>query len=78
MLHMKEIPMYVCRKVRSLERALEAALYAFCGELSGDRGLYRGSYREFLLRQKLEDGNAEMIRTVRGVGYRFCGQEKES
>ena len=30
------------------------------------------------LRQKLEDGNAEMIRTVRGVGYRFCGQEKES
>ena len=30
------------------------------------------------LRQKLEDGNAEMIRTVRGVGYRFCGQETES
>ena len=55
MLHMKEITMYVCRKVRSLERALEAALYAFCGERSGDRDLYRGSYREFLLRQKLED-----------------------
>lgn len=55
MLHMKEITMYVCRKVRSLERTLEAALYAFCGELSGDRGLFRGSYREFLLRQKLED-----------------------
>ena len=55
MLHMKEITMHICRKAYSLKRALEAALYAFCGERSGDRGLYRGSYREFLLSQKPED-----------------------
>lgn len=54
MLHMKEITMYVCRKVRSLERALEAAFYAFFGELSGDRDQSCGSYRESLLRKKLE------------------------
>ena len=29
------------------------------------------------LRQKLGGGGAEMIKTVRGVGYRFFGQEKE-
>ena len=29
------------------------------------------------LRQKLGDNGAELIRTVRGVGYRFYGQGKE-
>lgn len=55
MLHMKEITMYVCRKIRSLERALEAAFYTFFGELSDDRDQSCGSYRESLLRKKLED-----------------------